>query len=578
MDRLSQQRPPPGGSPPDVNPAVRKAPTGIEGLDALLGGGLPAGRVTLVHGRPGTGKTVLALQATLLHVDAGGRGVVIGFEEPPEELLENMAGFGWGRTAPEAEPRLHLVDARLDEYLQTGSNFDLSGLLATADAALGSDCAGAWVVLDGLDLLLRLLDSAARQRHELGRLKRWVRERGVVAVLTSKDEVHEGIADALQFLSDCVVELKGTVEDRVFTRSIRITKYRGTGFSGSEFPFIISRNGIEVPHRGTRELKHLVLDERVSTGIPRLDTLLGGGYLRGTSVLVSGAPGTSKTTLAAAFLGAAAERGEKGLLVSFDESADQIQMNARSVGIRLDKAVASGLVRILSFRVGAASAEEHYARILDELQRMQPQGMVIDPVSALLKSGGRVVAVTVAERLLDYAKSHGITSIMTSLLSQMSEGGEDTDSQISTLSDTWISLTYHITAGERNRALSIVKSRGSAHSNQVREVVISANGIHLADVYAAGGQVLMGTARIEREAEVVRRQKLERTEQLKSEQSLEAEIDAAAKQLIAAETQLANRRRQLEVLRTESELRELHAGRMAQLIRASRRSDDVPGQ
>lgn len=562
----------------DTNTAIFKQVTGITGLDDLLEGGIPARRVTLIQGGPGTGKTVLAMQSMLNHVKNGGTGVVVCFEEQPEELMENLRSFDWGLD-PAPSDRLQYFDARLDDYQATGGDFDITGLLASVEAGLRGAENG-WVVLDGLDMLLRILEHSHRQRQELYRLKRWVREKGFTAVLTTKDESPEinWGTDFLQYASDCVIELHSTIQDRVFSRSLRIVKFRGTAFVASEFLYIIWGSGFEVPFRGSTDLKHAVSDERLSTGVDRLDTLVGGGYMRGTSVLISGAPGTAKTTLSASFLSAAAERGEKGLFVSFDESAEQIRLNARSVGIPLEKAQDNGLLQQMGFRAGNASAEEHYARILDVIERFEPTCLVLDPISALQKGGGRMVADTVAGRLLDYAKTQGITTIFTSLLHMESQSGEDTESQISTLADTWINLTYSSFEGERNRALSIVKSRGSAHSNQVRELVISNKGVELRDVYTAGGAVLMGTARLEQEAEN-RAREAQRTMEYRIERErVEAEIEDCQTRLKELEMKLVYRRRRLELLEEQFHKHGEKDQEKASIVQQSRRADTAnPG-
>lgn len=552
---------------------MTKQATGITGLDDLLEGGLPGRRVTLLQGGPGTGKTILAMQAMLNHVKNGGTGVVVCFEEQPEELVENLRDFYWGLD-PSPSERLHYIDARLDDFQAIGGEFDISGLLNSAEGALQGAEKG-WILMDGLDMLLRILDRSHRQRQELYRLKRWVREKGYTALLTTKVEAAPGdwSTDFLQYASDCMLELHSTVHDRVFHRSMRIVKYRGSGFVASEFPYVIGNRGLEVPFRGSTELEHQVSAERVSAGVERLDTLVGGGYMRGTSILISGAPGTAKTTLSAAFLAAAAGRGEKGLFVSFDESADQILLNARSVGIPLDQARKEGLLHQMSFRAGNASAEDHYARVMEEIESHEPRCLVLDPISALQKGGGRMVADTVAGRLLDYAKTRGITTIFTSLLHMESQSGEDTESQISTLADTWINLTYANFEGERNRALSIVKSRGSAHSNQVRELVLSGEGIELRDVYTAGGSVLMGTARLEREAENRAREAQRAMEHRIERERIEAEMEDTQVRLQELEKKLAYRRRRLELLEEEHRKRGEKQEEIASAVHHSRRAD-----
>jgi circadian clock protein KaiC len=306
----------------------------------------------------------------------------------------------------------------------------------------------------------------------------------------------------MQFMVDCAVILNHKLVQGVSQRNLRVQKYRGSSFDENESPFLIGKRGFEVAvMRTLGRTDAKVTKERVSSGVSRLDTMLGGGYYRGASVLITGFPGTAKTTLSGAFAEAACKRGERTMFVSFDSDGSEVIRNLQSVGIRLDRYVKTGLLRMISARTIVGSAETYLVRIKTLALEHRARCLVIDPVSTLSKSGNEFTAHSVAERLIDWSKADGTTLVCTSLLDEMasqSEGGSPL--QISTLADTWIHLNYLVQAGERNRGMSIIKSRGTAHSNQVREMILSDAGVTLTDTYSAGGEVLMGTLRWEKES------------------------------------------------------------------------------
>lgn len=538
------------------SPGIDKAPTGIVGFDSITDGGLPSGRVTLLLGGPGTGKTVFALQTLVNGArDHAEPAIFVAFEENSRQIVQNGATFGWDLPALERE-RLFFLDARLSPTTVNSGEFDLSALLAALGAKV-DEMGARRVVFDGLDVLLTLLDDRAAERREVYRIYEWLQERGLTGIITAKaDEAGGSSADRysfMQFMVDCVVLLQHRLADRVSLRTVRVMKYRGSGFRENEFPLVISHQGIDVATFSGAALEYPVSNERVSTGIPRLDSMLAGGYHRGSGVLVSGAPGTAKTTLAGAFTAGACERGERALYVSFDESAGQIVRNLRSVGFELAPYLESGQLEIVSVRTEARGAEEHLLHLKNRISAIDPAVLVLDPISALSKTGGHVAATHASLRLLDFAKDRGITTLCTSLVGADDTLVEATEMQISTIADTWIHLSYVVRAGERNRLLTIVKSRGTRHSNQVRELLLGDDGVSLADVYVAGGEVLVGTARWEREVEAreaeLRRQ--EESERKRAELELaETELEA---RLAALERELTARRAEREALsRTET--------------------------
>ncbi|PPQ35219.1 circadian clock protein KaiC [Rhodopila globiformis] len=480
-----------------------KTPTGIRGFDALSGGGLPRGRATLLAGNAGSGKTVFALQTLINGARDGEPGIFVAFEENSRRILANAGKFDW-QVASLEPGQLFFFDAQPNHDMILSGAFDLGGMLAMLQAKTEELCAKR-IVFDAIDVILVLMRDAAQIRQELYRLHDWLLRRGLTALVTAKVYSHDWedstpkVLDFMQFMVDCSIVLGHELMDGTSQRTMRIVKYRGSGFEENEVPYLIGPGGIDVAYTSSLETDCPASHERVSSGVERLDTMLGGGYFRGASVLLTGAPGTAKTTLCGAFVEAACRRGEKSLFVSFDSRSDELIRNLSSVGVHLGGAVDCGLLRMASARGSSGSAEIHLMQITTMARAHGARCVVIDPLSALSKSGNRTTAHSVAERLVDWAKAEGITLVCTSLLDRAIPDSDGTPLQISTVADTWIHLSYVIQAGERNRGISIVKARGTGHSNQVRELLLSSAGVTLTDVYTAGGEVLMGAQRWARE-------------------------------------------------------------------------------
>jgi circadian clock protein KaiC len=486
--------------------ASSKAPTGITGFDELTGGGLPRGRTTLLSGGPGSGKTIFALQ-NLVHGASrcGEPGIFVAFEEAPARIVANSQTFGWN-LAQLQRKKLFFLDANPSADLIQCGTFDLSGMLAALEAK-ASEMGARRIVFDAIDIVLALLPDPDDKRREIYRLHEWLLANELTGIITAKEGGNEpsliGLQPSglMQFMVDCTVVLNHRVELGVSQRNLRVQKYRGSGFDENESPFVIGKTGCNVAvSRILGRVDGKVTNERVTSGVERLDTMLGGGYYRGASVLITGFPGTAKTTLSGAFADAACRRGERTLFVGFDSDGTEVIRNLTSVGIKLDRYVKKGVLRMVSARTITGSAETLLVRIKALAKEHNARCLVIDPVSTLSKSGNEV-AHGVAERLIDWSKADGITLVCTSLLDEMSAvTSSGTPLEIASLTDTWIHLSYLVQAGERNRGLSIIKSRGTAHSNQVRELILSDAGVTLADIYTAGGEVLMGTLRWERES------------------------------------------------------------------------------
>jgi circadian clock protein KaiC len=522
-----------------------KAPTGIEGFDEITNGGLPRGRTSLFIGWPGSGKTVFALQ-TLVN---GARewqepGIFVAFEEDSEQIKTNAASFGWDLDEL-SQNRLFFLDARMSaDTVRTGP-FDLTGMLASLDAK-AREMGARRIVFDSIDVLLTLMNDPMGERQEIYRLHEWLSHTGLTGIITTRGDPQtppDGQRFGfIQYTTDCTIQLATRVVDRVALRELRVMKYRGSGFRGNEFPFVIGSKGIEVAAFGLEAPDVQVGTERASTGVERLDAMLNGGYLRGSSVLITGSPGTAKSSLGACFVAAACERGERSLLVSYDETGPEIVRNMASISVNLQPYIDNGLLCLYAGRTESATAEEHLIRLRNFIQTHQPRCLVVDPLSAIIRAGGEFNALGVASRLVSLSKGAGLTSVFTSLLESPDPAQESTPLAISTIADTWIHLSYLVQGGERNRALTIIKSRGTSHSNQVRELLLSNEGISLADVYSAGGSVLMGTLRWEREME-------ERNEEVRRQ----AELERKRRELELAVVE-ANAR--IEILQREAEARD----------------------
>jgi len=554
---------------------MTKTLTGIRGFDEITDGGLPAGRTTLVMGGPGCGKTVFALQCLVngarQHKQAG---MFVAFEESTAQIVANAATFGWDLPAL-VKKKLFFLDARLAPEVVRAGEFDLVGLLSLLEAK-ATELRATFVVFDGIDVLLTLLDDPAAERREIYRIRDWLHRTGLTGVITQKvggSDVHERYG-FLQFMVDCVVVLRHQVLNGSAFRNLRVMKYRGSGFSGDEFPIALTHEGMQLTNRGPTELKYEVSNTRVSTGLPRLDHMLQGGYHTGSNVLISGAPGTAKSTLSGLFAAAACARGERTLYVSFDEGAAQIVRNLQSVGIRLAPHLKSGLLKMYSTRTRGPNVEDQYFALRAQVRDHNPACLIIDPLSALSTKLSHLASADAAQQFLDFLKVEGITVVNTSLMDGLSTD-EATATGISTIADTWIHLSYIVQDGERNRALTIVKSRGTGHSNQVRELTLSDEGVSLTDVFVAQGKVLMGVARWEWEQEEQATKKRAQTATELKRLHLHLSQAEAAARLQVVKTEMEARSAEIGVLAlaTGSESRLLATDQA--VLRKMRHADEV---
>src|ERR1700722_17625723 len=477
----------------DENPptTLPKALTGIEGFDELTHGGLPRGSATLILGGPGSGKTVFGLQTLTNGANRfGENGIFVGFEETSRTLIANAASFGWSLAELENH-KLFFMDARPGVDTVSVGDFDLSGTLKIL-AAKAEEMKARRIVFDSLDVLLRLLPGPEERRREIDRLHDWLKDNELTAVITAKMEWSEKTLpfedDAMQYLPfvvSCVVALTQKVEEDFSQRRVRIIKYRGSSYSENATALIIGPQGIEVA-AADEPVLDLPLTEKVSTGIQQLDEMLYGGIWRGSTTMITGAPGTAKTTISGAFAEAAAQRGERTLYVAFDEIGQEIVRNLASVNIHLGEHLKNGILQVHSAYMGSGSAEQHLHRIKAMVQRQRATCLIIDPFTVF--SNGRSSASTqaIAARLARWVKGEGITFVCTSLPIL-----DETLSQVTNVADTWIHLDM-FDGGERNRGLTIRKARGTNHSNQVRELSLTSSGLSITPPYTAEGTVLMG--------------------------------------------------------------------------------------
>ena len=518
---------------PPVAP-LPKTPTGIEGFDEITGGGLPTGRPSLVCGSAGCGKTLFAI-SFLVHGAArfDEPGVFMSFEESPDELAQNVASLGFDLPGLIQKKKLAFDHVRVEknEIEETG-DYDLEGLFIRLGYAIDSIGAKR-VVLDTIESLFSGLTNQGILRAELRRLLRWLKDKGVTAVITGERGEGTLTRHGLEeYVSDAVILLDHRVIEEISTRRLRIVKYRGSAHGTNEYPFLIDEEGIAVLPVTALSLNHAVSPERISTGVPRLDTMLGGkGYYRGTTVLVSGTAGSGKTSVSAHFVDAACRRGERAMMFLFEESPAQVTRNMKSIGIDLQQWVDRGLLELQAARPSTFGLEMHLSRMHRAVERFKPKVVVLDPVSSLLSVAPSGDVHGTMTRLVDYLKSAGITALLTNLTRGKSEV-ESTDVAISSIVDTWLLVVALESNGERNRGLYVLKARGMSHSNQIREFILTDHGIDLIDVYAGAGGVLTGSARLSQEAE-------ERAKGLVEEQELERRQRALARLKTAFDAELA---------------------------------------
>lgn len=585
MDPTSASRPRAPAEPPQVRRmraraggskvGIAKALTGIEGLDEITRGGLPRGRPTLVCGGAGCGKTLLALEFLMRGaVQFDEPGVLITFEESPDEIATNVASLGFDLEAMIAERRLAIDHVRIDRAeIEEAGEYDLEGLFIRIQLAI-DEVGAKRIVLDTIESLFSSFTDEAVLRAELRRLFRFLKDRGLTAVITGERGEGQLTRQGLEeYVSDCVIFLDHRTVEQQSIRRLRIVKYRGTAHGTNEYPFIIGEDGFSVLPITSLGLDHAVSSEIVSFGVADIDRMLGsGGVYRGSTVLVSGVAGTGKTSLGAAFIDATCRRGERGLLVSYEESEAQIVRNMQSIGLDLRPWIADGRLHIHSTRPSTHGLEAHLLLFHDLVSKLAPQAVVIDPISSLLSVGSRGEARTVLVRLIDFLKSHGVTALYTDLTPGDARM-ESTEIGISSLIDTWFLLRQIEVGGERNRTLFLLKSRGMGHSNQVRELLLSERGIELREAYLGRDGVLTGSARLLQEARDRDERVRAEEERRRASEQLDAKSRALEAQIAALEADLGATRRRLQEASLETERAERLHEEDARALARSRHAD-----
>ena len=549
---------------------IAKCPTGIRGLDEILSGGLPRGRPTLIAGSAGCGKTLLAMEFLIHGIQQFGEtGVFMAFEENERELIHNVASLGFDLPTFIRRKQLALdyVHIERSEIEETGE-YNLEGLFVRLNTMI-QQTAAKRVVLDSLEALFAGLQNEAILRSELRRLFRWLKDKGVTAVITGEQGLNKLTRHGLEeYVSDCVLFLDHRISNQVSTRRMRIVKYRGSAHGTNEYPLMIDEHGFNVLPISSLGLNYAVSEARISSGIQRLDAMLGGlGYYRGSSILVTGAAGTGKTSMASAFVDSACRRGERCVYFAYEESPDQIMRNMASVGYNLARWERKGLLRFRASRSTLYGLEQHLVSIYREVNEVHPTVAVFDPITTMRPIGDEMAIQAMLTRVVDTLKTKGVSALFTSLTHEGIDG--QSEAGISSLMDSWILLRNVESGGERNRLLFILKSRGTAHSNQVREFVLTNRGIRLMDVYVGQGEVLAGSARRVQEAKDRAREVLDRDKVAQRYREIEhaqRRLEAQRNDLMIQSSRLDEERERLKnVERKRAEMSatdRVHVGRL----------------
>ena len=511
-----------------------KSPTSIQGLDEITGGGLPKGRPTLVCGGAGCGKTLFAMEFLVRGATKYNEpGVFISFEETEKELTANVSSLGFDLDGLVKRKKIWLEHIHIvrGEIEQSGE-YNLEGLFIRIHHAVESIGAKR-VVLDTIETLFTGLPNPHILRSELQRLLRWLKKKGVTTIITAERGEGSLTRQGLEeYVSDCVILLDHRVNDQSSIRRLRIVKYRGSTHGTNEYPFLIDEDGFSVLPVTSLGLNYFSSHDRISTGIPRLDTMLSGkGYFRNSTVLVSGTAGTGKTSIAAQFVEAACKRGERVLYFTFEESPSQLMRNMRSIGINLEPWVKKGLLQFHATRPTLYGLETHLTTSIKLINKFEPNIVILDPINAFVMGENHTEVKTMLLRLVDFLKMKQVTAFFTSL-SAADENMEITDIYISSLIDTWLLLRDIEIGGERNRGLYVLKSRGMAHSNQIREFRLTDHGIELLDVYVGAEGVLTGSARLSQETKDEAEQLLRQQEIGSKQFGLERKREAMEAQVV----------------------------------------------
>jgi circadian clock protein KaiC len=558
---------------------LEKCPTGITGLDEITEGGLPRGRCTLVCGSAGCGKTLLGMEFLIRGIiNFKEPGVLMAFEESAEDLATNVASLGFDVPGLIRKNQLAIDSVHIErsEIQETGE-YDLEALFIRLNLMI--DSVGAKrVVLDTVEALLAGIPNEAIMRAELRRLFRWLKDKGVTAVITGEQGENTLTRYGLEeYVSDCVIFLDHQIQGPLATRRLRVVKYRGSRHGTNNYSTLIDKNGLWVLPISSLGLNYPVSNRRVSTGLERLDAMLDGrGYFKGTSVLISGMAGTGKTSLGVSFLDAACRRGERAMYFSFEESPEQIIRNMRSIGFDLRKWPRKGLLQFHSLRPTLFGLEMHLASIHKVVKEFKPETIVMDPITNMSSVGSNEEVKAMLTRLIDFLKNEGITAVFTSL-THAESAIEQSEVGISSLMDTWLLLRMQESCNERNRLLYVLKSRGMGHSNQMREYVITRKGIQLLDVYVGSGAVLTGSARLLQEAADEAQSAADQQAASQRYGQLQQEHNALKAQADAIQTRLQGIQQELQTVAQQDEQRRHAVQRRREVLSTARQADNGSG-
>ena len=558
--------------------ALEKAPTGITGLDEVTDGGVPKGRPTLVCGGPGCGKSLMGIEFLVRGATQFGEpGVLMTFEETADDIRKNIASLGFDLDQLIRDKRIVVDYVKVDrQEIDENGEYDLEGLFIRLGYAIQTIGAKR-VMLDTVESLFAGLSNQAVLRAELRRLFYWLKEKGMTTVITGERGdgtlTRQGLEE---YVSDCVILLDHRIHNQMSTRRLRVVKYRGSTHGTNEYPFLIGADGISVLPITSMGLNHKTSTERVSSGIERLDAMLGGkGFYRGSSVLVTGTAGTGKSTLAAHFADATCRAGERCAYFAFEESQDQIIRNMRSIGLDLAPHVKRGLLHFFTARPSLHGMEMHLALMHKRVEELKPSAVVIDPISNFSSAAEERDVHSMLIRLVDFLKTKQITCFFTNLTSG-NMAREVTDMGISSVMDTWLLVRDIELGGERNRGMYVLKSRGMQHSNQIREFVITPQGIDLLDVYTGAEGVLTGSARVAQEAKERAQQEARSQETARKRAELDRKQASVQAQIAAIQAEFDAEREQLlrEIAVDESRERVITEDRTA--MGRSRKGDAGP--
>lgn len=556
-----------------------KAPTGIDGFDEITDGGLPQGRPTLVCGSAGCGKTLFSIEFLVRGaIEFGEPGVFVTFEENPDDIIKNVASLGFDLKDLEARNLLRIDHIHLDRSeIEVAGDFDLEGLFLRLQWVIDSIGAKR-IVLDTIETIFSTFDNAAILRSEVRRLFYWLKEKGMTAVITGErgdgNLTRQGLEE---YVSDCVILLDQKIFDQVSTRRIRIVKYRGSTHGTNEYPFLIDRDGFSVLPVTALGLLHGVSKQRISSGVPSLDEMLGGqGYYRASSVLIGGTAGTGKSSLAAHFANQTCRDGQKCIYFAFEESQEQIVRNMASIGLDLQPWLDSGLLVIHATRPMHYGLEMHLATMQRMIKKFGPAAVIIDPISNMSSVGSEHDINSMLIRLVDFLKAKGITGLFVNLTSG-GTAAERTDLGMSSLMDTWILVRDIELNGERNRGIYVLKSRGMKHSNQIREFQISAEGINLRPAYLGREGVLTGSARVAQEQQELAAIALANEEIERRRSLFERKKKALEAQMAALQTEMESESAEMERFEHSEVGRLARDDASRQLLMASRRVEAEQG-